>query len=60
MHSVPDYVRIFMIRENVSKRIDASTHMCSSSEGITPKIGLPSLELSLNFFVNILQRAYDC
>jgi hypothetical protein len=42
------------------KRIDTSTHMCSSSEGITPKIELPPLEFCFNFFVNILQWAYDC
>lgn len=55
MHSVPDYARIFMMRENKSKRIDASTHVCPFSEGIAPKIELPSLEFCLNFIVNILQ-----
>lgn len=60
MHSVPDYAGIFMTREKQSKRIDTATHVRSFSEGITPKIELPSLRLCLNFTVNILQWAYDC
>lgn len=55
MHSVPDYAGIFMTREKQSKRIDPATHVHSFSEGITPKIELPSLGFCLNFIVNILQ-----
>lgn len=49
-----------MMREKQSKRIDAATHVRSFSEGITPKIELPSLGFCLNFIVNILQWTYDC
>lgn len=55
MDSVSDYARIFMMRENKSKRIVASTHVCSFSEGITLKIELPFLEFCLSFIVNILR-----
>lgn len=50
MHSVPDYAEIFMMREKQSKRIDAATHVRSFSEGITPKIELPSLGFLSQFY----------